>query len=362
MMFASPIIDRLAQICVARGVPTSDHDLATLLAQLSSDLVEIERSLDALDARLGGPHGGSARDLGGTPLYRAIRHLLAARGKRLRPICVLLGARAAGEAEASVTRELAAAVELVHNATLLHDDVVDLGDERRGRETSRRIFGNAASIFGGDWLLVEALERVRAAHVPGTLERLLAVLKEMLDAEALQLERRGRTSRGREDYAAIVRGKTASLFRWSVFAGGRAAGASDAQCAALEAYGDALGMAFQLVDDVLDITGDPALTGKVPLSDLAAGTITYPLVLALERDPELASLAEAAIAGGCVQALAAARERLPRVLAATGAIEDATELASQYTREAVEALSVLPSNDGRDALEAVAWSLTRREA
>lgn len=362
-MIASPVIDRLARICVARGVPPGERDLGTLLADLSSDLVEIERALDALGARLeGGDPGAAAHDLGGTPVYGAMRHLLGAKGKRLRPLCVLLAARAAGEANGAALRELAVSVELVHNATLLHDDVVDLGEERRGRETSRRIFGNAASIFGGDWLLVEALERVRRAEVPGALERLLSVLKEMLDAEALQLERRGRTSRAREDHAAIVRGKTASLFRWAVFAGGRAAGAGDAECAALEAYGDSLGMAFQLVDDVLDVAGDPAATGKVPLSDLAEGTITYPLVVAFERDADLAALAEAAISGGEARALAAARDRLPRVLAATRAVEETIDLANEYTRRAVAALHALPYTDGREALEAVAWALTQREA
>src|SRR5213076_2069185 len=154
---------------------------------------------------------------------RSVGHLLDLDGKRLRPLCVALGARA-GAGFTGPARELAVAVELVHTATLLHDDVVDLGEKRRGADTARAVYGNAASIFAGDWLLIEALRRVRHAGVRGLLDRLLDVIEEMIIAESVQLEGRRRADLGRAAWMRVAEGKTASLFRWAMLAGGRAGG------------------------------------------------------------------------------------------------------------------------------------------
>src|SRR5262249_20100903 len=153
-------------------------------------------------------------------------------------------------------RAYAVAVELVHNATLLHDDVVDLGDKRRGADTARVVYGNAASIFAGDFLLIEALRRIQAAGLPAVLDKGLDVIRQMVIAETLQLESRGRVRSSIDDYFRIVEGKTASLFQWAMFAGARAGGVSPEIEGALETYGLKLGVAFQLVDDVLDVAGD----------------------------------------------------------------------------------------------------------
>src|SRR5205809_618360 len=186
---------------------------------LGADLAAIEVGLGELCGR--------DRDLA----ERAAAHLLGRRGKRIRPVCVLLGGLLAGADVPSLggsgaapdvrARDLAVACELVHAATLLHDDVIDEGDERRGAPAARVVFGNSASVLAGDYLLIEALERVQAAGSAESLAELLATIAQMVAAEALQLERRGTLDPSRELYLRIVDGKTASLFRWALCAGAR---------------------------------------------------------------------------------------------------------------------------------------------
>jgi len=275
----------------------------------------------------------------------------------LRPLCVALASRT-GEGFSAAARHLATAVELVHSATLLHDDVVDLGHVRRGQPTARMIYGNAASVFAGDWLLIEALREVRRAQVPGALDELLSVIEEMIRAEAIQLEARGSIVADRETYFAIVRGKTASLFRWALFAGARAGGLDPAAARALERYGENLGIAFQIVDDALDLAGDTATLGKSLFSDLREGKITYPLIVALERDPEMAPLLEAAISDASADA-----DVSLRVLASlrrTGACAAALDLAKHHARVAVAELEGAPPSEARHLLALVAEATTER--
>ena len=159
---------------------------------------------------------------GARVVHAAAHHLLDLRGKHLRPLCVALASRF-GDGFTDQARALAVAVELVHSATLLHDDVVDVAERRRGEPAACVVYGNAASIFAGDWLLVAALRRIAAAGVDGLLDRMLAVIDEMIVAESIQLERRGNVTGSRDDYFAIVEGKTAALFRWAMVAGARVA-------------------------------------------------------------------------------------------------------------------------------------------
>jgi len=194
-------------------------------------------------------------------------------------------------------RHVAVACELVHASTLLHDDVIDLAPSRRGLATARSELGNAASIFGGDWLLIEALRRVHAAGVSDTLERLLETIEEMIRAESLQLERRGSLETSEEVYFRIVEGKSAVLFRWALYAGGRAGGLDSGDSAALAEFGSHLGVAFQMTDDLLDYAGRQGATGKALFTDLREGKMTYPLILGRDRDPELEPLLRRVIQG-----------------------------------------------------------------
>ncbi|MEZ4336232.1 MAG: polyprenyl synthetase family protein [Sandaracinaceae bacterium] len=290
---------------------------------------------------------------------RSASHLLDLGGKRLRPMCVSLAARLGTGFDARAA-ELAVAVELVHAATLLHDDVVDLGRTRRGAPTARLIFGNAVSIFAGDWLLVDALKRVRTANVDGLLERLLDVLDEMILAESLQLERRGRLDTTAAQWLAIAEGKTAALFRWAMYAGARTGGLDADVCEVLERFGADLGVAFQATDDLLDLAGDPADTGKALFTDLREGKLTYPMILSLERDHGLADLIEAIVNEDAPEP-ARYREALARI-ERTGSLADARQLAEEHAERAKRAVRELPASRARAALETVADATVHRPA
>ncbi|MEZ4300979.1 MAG: polyprenyl synthetase family protein [Polyangiaceae bacterium] len=341
------VLGSLVSACDQRGVGSLTDRLTDITRWLEQDLADVEREL---------AHVAKGGD---TLAEKSARHLLDRGGKRLRPICVALASRM-GAGFNREARTFAIAVELVHNATLMHDDVVDLGDVRRGAPAARVIYGNAASIFGGDWLLVEALTRVQAAGVPGVLERALSVIREMVIAEAWQLERRGRIGATAREYFEIARGKTASLFRWAMFAGARAGGTTDDVCAALEEYGTHLGLAFQIVDDVLDFDGQSGELGKTLLVDLREGKMTYPLIVAMQKSPELLPLLEEVTRESDVALPPELAQRITSIVQSTGATRIALELAQEMCTEATGCLSRLPSGRARDALSAVAMATPSR--
>lgn len=290
-------------------------------------------------------------------VHESADHLVRLGGKRLRPVCVVLAAKLGTGFDAKA-KELAVAVELVHSATLLHDDVVDLGDTRRGAPAARIVYGNAISIFAGDWLLVDALRRVRQTGLPGVLERLLDVIDEMIVAESLQLERRGRLEPSIDAWTHVARGKTAALFRWAMFAGARAGGLSEEQAQQLEEFGAHVGMAFQAIDDVLDLTGESAKLGKEPFADLREGKCSLPIALALSAQPAL-NEAIARVAAG--QAGETEASELGRAIAATGAIERARMLAHRHVETAIAVLDRFEASPARDALVDVAHAMVMRE-
>jgi octaprenyl-diphosphate synthase len=342
------VLEQLRGVCADRGLDGLADRLAGLGAFVAADLATIHADLDALPERSG--------SVGKSGL-----HLLSLGGKRLRPLCVALAARL-GTGFDERARHLAVAAEYVHSATLLHDDVVDLGDVRRGKPTARVVYGNAASVFAGDWLLVEALRRVRQARLDDVLDRLLEVIDVMIAAETLQLDRRGRLEADPEAYFEVVDGKTASLFRWAMFAGGRAGGLDAAACAALERYGRSLGLAFQVVDDTLDFEADPEVSGKALFSDLREGKLTHPLIVAMEREPGVRALISEAIALPEGQAVPAALGREVRAaLARTGAVDASRALSRSLAGDAREALLTLPESPARRSLAAIAEAAVHRD-
>lgn len=330
------VLDRLTKLCDANELSPLAERLGALARLVESDLASVEASL--LAAVEPPAHAQRVVARGGA-------HLVASGGKRLRPTCVILAARVGGPVD-DVARELAVAVEIVHSATLLHDDVVDVGDARRGRPTTRALYGNSASIFAGDWLLVEALRRVRHA-APELLGTLLDAIEEMIFAESLQLEHRGRLVLDESIWRRVAEGKTASLFAWAMSAGAHAGKLEPQEREALARFGVLLGTAFQTVDDVLDFDGDPTATGKTLFADLREGKSTYPLILAARRDASLA-----ARLGEGVDDASFARDVLES-LRRTGALEEARAFARDQADQARAALAVVRPGPARDALRTV---------
>jgi octaprenyl-diphosphate synthase len=271
----------------------------------------------------------------------------------VRPIALLLSAASFNGID-ETARELAVVSELVHSATLLHDDVIDEGMERRGGPTARLAWGNGVSVLAGDLLLVNALDRA-ARHAPAAMPDLIATLRRLVEGEIVQLRGRSELDVTEATYERILRDKTASLFGWATRNGARVAGASPADQERLSGFGERLGIAFQLVDDVLDYSGEQ--TGKSLLADLSEGKLTLPLVLAVARRPELAHSLRRIHAGD--------REPIQFVSQAvleTGACDEVRRRAGHYTQTAVEALSSLVPGPARVLLENVASELARRAA
>ncbi len=293
---------------------------------------------------------------GVVPASDSAKHLFDAGGKRIRPMALLL-AHACWSPIDDKARGLAAAAELVHMATLLHDDVIDDGDQRRGRPTSRRVWGNAVSVLAGDLLLVEAL-RFGSGAAPVTWQELVGTLGTLVEGEVVQLRGRLTVSLDESTYFDVVRGKTASLFEWALRTGAREGGGPDVAVEALGRFGGHLGVAFQLVDDVLDYDGDPSATGKSMLADLGEGKVTLPLIraAAADRDGFAALVAEVRNGNGDAALQLADRVR------GSGACEEVRALAVEETSRALATLHVVPDGRAREILADVARGLAARVA
>ena len=293
---------------------------------------------------------------GVSPARESAAHLSDSGGKRVRPLALLLSCACFGPLTERA-RDLATASEIVHMATLLHDDVIDDGDQRRGRPTSRRVWGNAVSVLAGDMLLVEALRLASLAPDDRvTWTELVATLARLVDGEIIQLRGRVAVNLEESTYFDIVRGKTASLFEWSLRAGARTGGAPEAAVDALGRFGASIGVAFQLVDDLLDYEGDAAKTGKTLFADLAEGKVTLPLIRA------------AAMTGSDVaQLVAKVREGDPDAardlgirVRSSGACEKVRTLARAETDRALSELAMVPRGPASEALADVARGLAAR--
>lgn len=308
---------------------------------LGDDLAWVERSLV------------EAVGVGVEPARSAARHLIEQGGKRVRPTATLLAAACFGGRTEQV-RELALVVELVHSSTLLHDDVIDQGDERRGAPTSRLLYGNAISVLSGDVLLVHSLKRISVV-APELMSELLDTMMALVSGEVVQLRGRNRLDVTEATYESILRDKTASLFRFATSSAARLSGASRAQQHAMADFGERLGMAFQLIDDVLDYSGTK--TGKTLCADLREGKVTLPLVLAAARDPSLTAAVERAHAGDDT-----AMKRIQRQVIDSGACDEVRQRALEHTRRALEALATIEPSAGKALLVQVAEQLSARAA
>jgi octaprenyl-diphosphate synthase len=274
------------------------------------------------------------------------QYIVSAGGKRIRPRLVMLFAQALGH-EGPAMYELAATVEFIHTATLLHDDVVDESSMRRGRATANAMFGNAASVLVGDFLYSRAFQMMVSVDNMRVLDVLADATNVIAEGEVLQLMNMHDPDLSVEAYLQVIRYKTAKLFEASARLGAVIAGASAEVEDACSSYGRALGTAFQLVDDLLDYEGDSQTLGKNVGDDLREGKPTLPLLIAMQRCTEVERLQlRKAIELG-------ASTELPQILAIvrrTGALQATREAAQAEADKAQTCLKALPSSRARDAL------------
>lgn len=264
-------------------------------------------------------------------IRQVAEYIIAAGGKRLRPLLVLLSARACGYSGHSHI-ELAAVVEFIHTATLLHDDVVDESDLRRGRKTANASFGNAASVLVGDFLYSRSFQMMVGVGSMAVMQVLADTTNTIAEGEVLQLMNVHNADTTMRAYLDVIQRKTAKLFEASGRLGAMLAGADARTEEALAQYGMHVGTAFQLVDDVLDYSGDPEQTGKNVGDDLREGKPTLPLLYALQHSPgDEAQRVRIAIERGGEGALVEVLEAMRR----TNALE--------YTREQ----AVIAANSAR---------------
>lgn len=332
-------------------------------AALGEDDRAFEAHVDALRAFLGGDLDWIENELPQTlagsvePLVATGVHLLEAGGKRVRPILTLLCAGAVGVTGPDV-RRLACAGELVHLATLLHDDVIDDADVRRNRPTPRVVWSNTASVLGGDYALTRALDLVADVGSTRPLMEAVQTLRELVEGEILQLQHRGQLTLTLDAYQDVIYRKTASLFRWCCRAGSWLGNAEHVE--ALGAFGESLGLCFQVVDDVLDVTAGQADTGKAQFTDLRDGKLTLPLLLALEQEPDARHLLAAAVEDSQSDPDRVASIVLP-LLERTDAVGKARRQALAYADQALQALATLPeANPHVVALRGIAQALAGR--
>lgn len=285
-------------------------------------------------------------------------HLINSGGKRIRPMMTLAAARLCGYT-GSHHLKLAMAVEFMHTATLLHDDVVDESDMRRGKQAARVIWGNQASVLVGDYLLGQAFKMMVETGSLDCLRILSEAACTIAEGEVLQLSVSQDTSTTEDSYLKVVGAKTAALFSAAAKVGGVIAGKPRNEQEALESFGRNLGIAFQLVDDALDYSGKQALLGKAVGDDFRERKITLPVVLSFRRgSTEERNFWKRTLEQGeqTEDDLIYATKLMER----HGAISDTIERARHYGAMACDALAIFPDNEWKAALlESVAFCISR---
>ena len=285
-------------------------------------------------------------------------HLIQAGGKRIRPTLVLLVAHAYQSMSPS-SIALAVAIELIHAATLLHDDVVDNSSLRRSEKTANAIWDNAASVLVGDFLYSRAFQLIVSVEEIAVLRMLATTTNVIATGEVLQLQNRHNPNITEQNYLDVLRYKTGALFSAATQAGAISARCTAEEIANMAAFGEYLGLAFQLVDDLLDYTADEKTLGKQLGDDLAEGKITLPLLHALQHvDAKDQAFIEGAIVSG-------QREALPQLLTlvrSTGGLEYTEQLAKNYTDQARGCLALLPDSPYKKALVGLTHLVLERNA
>ena len=285
-------------------------------------------------------------------------YLMAGGGKRIRPLLLLLSAKALGCESRSRIR-LGAVVEMLHTATLVHDDIIDEADMRRGRPSANTTWGNSKCVLAGDWLYMQAFEAALEERNFKVLDYLISLTKQMVEGELLQMEKLGHLI-NEEEYFDLIYRKTACLFKVSMQLGAAITHANDEVESHLGEYGRNLGLAFQIVDDVLDLTAEEDVLGKPVASDLREGKATLAVIHALERgtgaDREAIRTVLADRSFDHVS-----HTQILEVLQRHGSIAYAMDTACAYAEAARLSLAILPDSDAKRALLWVPGFVTSRD-
>lgn len=316
------------------------------LALIANDMREVDRVI------------GERLDSGVPLVGQVARYIISAGGKRLRPALLLLACGALGYRDAQ-RYNLAAVVEFIHTATLLHDDVVDDSTMRRGNATANETFGNPASVLVGDFLYSRAFQMMVEAGSMRIMQVLADATNVIAEGEVQQLMNMHNADLDEAGYLQVIRSKTAKLFEASARCGAILAGAEPRLEEACADYGQALGTAFQVIDDVLDYAGDAAVMGKSLGDDLREGKATLPLIAAMQRGSgQERLLIRGAIENGSVSAL----DDVIAVVRRTGALDVAREAAAREAERAVHAARQLPAGDHAASLIQLASQLLARQS
>lgn len=319
-------------------------DLAPITALVKNDLNQVDALIDhCLYSEI--------------PLIPELaKHLIDSGGKRLRPLIALLSAKAFGYVgEGHI--QLAASLELIHTATLLHDDVIDGSELRRGKKTANSLWGNSASVLVGDFLYSRAFQLISQINNSRVLTSLADATNTLSQAEILQLLSCHNANVDEEYCLKIIQGKTGVLFSIAAEQPAILTARPEAEISGMANYGAHLGIAFQLIDDALDYSGTSLELGKNLGDDLAEGKPTLPLIYALQHaNAEQAQLIREAITQGSQQHLAS----IVTILQATLAIDYTRSLAEHHIQQALLHLDVIPDSDYRDALSLLAKFASER--
>jgi octaprenyl-diphosphate synthase len=325
-----------------KGVPDAAvHELLAHIAAVEAELTKQVSSQVPLVSQIGG-------------------HVLASGGKRLRPAFVTLAAEATGEIFDRVrAQRLAACMEMIHMATLIHDDVIDQAATRRGRLTASAVYGNTASILSGDVLLAKAMAILADDGDLEIIRRVSSAVVELAEGEVRELQVRGRFDLDEAEHLEILRMKTASFIQCCCEVGARVAGASDENRAALASYGHHVGLAFQIMDDLLDYRGNPSDTGKPLATDYREGCATLPLIYLSEHlDDSERDFACQKFGNGVTDADLGT---IIGWMSARGSFDKAQNMAEKHVTEAISEVRALPASSSRDLLESAALFVISRK-
>ncbi len=286
------------------------------------------------------------------------RYLLETKGKRVRPALLVLSSRAVGANSGPGMIRLAAVMEMLHTATLVHDDIIDNANVRRNRASLNAKFGNQAAVLMGDWLYMSAFETSLEHRSLEILDVLTRLTRMMTEGELMQLTLIGNTEITENQYFDVLRRKTAYLFSGCCEIGALLAGSSIEQISALRDYGMDLGVAFQLADDSFDFTADERTIGKAAGSDILEGKMTLPLIKLIAADPSARGMLEKVMDNGVYTN--GTRNEIKHRLKDHSILEETREVAREYGERARKSLEVLPETEYRSALEAIPDFVIRR--